>query len=504
MKSCASPWVVARWAAIGFLSGVFLHAFRPFDPMSFWIPCGIVIVAIVAWSHNRLVAIVLFSCAVGFLRFDLTLPRPSDALASRLGETIVMTGTVENIRTYDALLRIRTVNGVSARSASVVSFPSKGKYPAIGEMWKASCRIEKNEKAEPRFQIWEARNGVFFRCKGSTELSRISSASPYAIPSVLRALRATASKRVSRLFSGDAGALLSGILYGERGLSDEASTAFRSAGMTHLIAVSGSNIAIVVGLFVPIFLFLGYRRKTAIVFSGACIFLFAFFVGAGASVLRAALMGWFAILARVFGRRANATHLLLIVGAMMALADPWAPGFDAGFALSFLATWALLAWSNPIARTLRFLPETFGLREIISTTLAATLVTAPYSLWAFGSVSVAGLVTNLFAIPLTAFAMGWGAFAFIFGDVSSIFLLPAKGCLDLLLWIADQSLRFPFLILSFPFSLVYMVFIYIFLLYAWIRLDQRSFPQILQVSSKKSAHFQAIVREDPTVFDEYR
>jgi competence protein ComEC len=245
------------------------------------------------------------------------------------------------------------------------------------------------------------------------------------------------------MFPGDPGALLSGILYGDRGLSQQANAAFRASGMTHLIAVSGSNIAIVVSLFVPVLLLFGYRRPWAILLSGIGIILFTLFVGADASVIRAAIMGWLAILARVFGRRPSAARLLLIAGSVMAFCDPYALIYDAGFALSFLATWGLIAWARPIADGLPFIPKTFGLSEMISTTLAATLATFPYSSWAFGSLSIAGLLTNVFAIPLTAFVMLWGTIAILFGGVLPWIMLPAQGGLALLLRIADIGSSYP-------------------------------------------------------------
>jgi competence protein ComEC len=197
----------------------------------------------------------------------------------------------------------------------------------------------------------------------------------------LLAWRQTLTWRIQRLLPGDAGALLSGILYGERNLAEDTAAIFRTAGMTHLIAVSGSNIALVVSLFVPLFLALGYRRKPAIILAGVAVTTFVLFVGAEASVVRAAIMGWLALLARVFGRKAATGRLLIIAATAIVLFDPWALAFDAGFALSFLATWGLLSWAGRVQQKLTWLPEACGLREAFSTTLAATLITTPYSLW---------------------------------------------------------------------------------------------------------------------------
>lgn len=494
-KSVFPPWVYARWAAFGFLGGVFLHAPFPLVPVSFWIPAGLAVIAAVI--RRRLIAIALVACALGFLRFDLTIPRESDVLAERLGATVEAIGLVKKVGVYDAALEIRTLDGIPASSASLLAFPLSGKRVGTGERWKVSCRVEKNEKPDPRFQLWDARRGIFFRCKGATSLSLVERTRWYDVSPVLSAWRLAISKRISRLLPGDPGALLSGILYGERSLAKETSDAFRFAGMTHLIAVSGSNIALVVSFFVPFLLFLGYRRQSAIILSGAGIVLFALFVGAEASVIRAALMGWLAILARVFGRKAGAAHLLLVAGTLMAVMDPWAPAFDAGFALSFLATWGLIAWSRPLALVFRRIPIALGLRETVSTTVAATVVTAPYSLWAFGSVSVAGLLTNLIAIPLTALAMLWGAVAVVFGGIVPAIAYPAQGCLQAMLLIAETSRRFPFLLVSFDLPVAGLILAYALMVWLWRRLALKKsvYPQKTEAESSISSFLHQGVAE---------
>ena len=324
--------------------------------------------------------------------------------------------------------------------------------------------------------IYDIRDGAWFSCKSAT-MSSLKRGG-WSVKSVLGSWRTTLSRRIQSVLPGDEGALLSGILYGERALSREASTAFKGAGMTHLIAVSGSNIALVVSLFVPLFLSFGYRRKPAIILSGAAIALFVLFVGAGASVIRAAVMGWLALLARVVGRKASAGRLLVIAATAIVLFDPWALAFDAGFALSFLATWGLLSWSRPIQEKLVFLPEAFGLREAASTTLAATIVTAPYSLWAFGQTSLAGLLTNLAAIPLVGLAMLWGTVALMAGSAAPWIAMPAEGVLRAMIHIAHLAEYAPWLQIPWQMPLWGLPLFYGWLLWKTMRRDKtKNYPQ---------------------------
>lgn len=436
----------SRWIAIGFLSGILIHAGAPLTHLTVWIP-----ISVFAGSflfRNKVVLAAALAFALGFYRFEMTLPRPDDALMKHAGETMNLTGRIRDIGRYDATLDVHSLNVDAMKNAGRISFQSGTRSLRVGDEVRVTCRLELIEPPEERMDLREPRNGIFMKCHGASDIMRLHAPHSHDVIANLARWRELVSKRIRMILPGDEGALLSGILYGERSLSAETTAAFRHAGMTHLIAVSGSNITIVVSLFVPVLIALGYRRRSAIFLSGFGIFLFTVFVGAGASVIRAALMGWAALLARYFGRKAHAAHLLLLAGTIMIMFDPWALAFDAGFALSFLATWGLIAWSPMIAERLTWIPEAFGLREIIATTMAATISTIPYLLWAFEGTSLAGIVTNVFAIPLVALAMAWGAIAVMFGMWIPWVALPASGCLKAMLGIAWFSERFPWLQVS--------------------------------------------------------
>lgn len=482
------------WASFGFLAGVLIHAVTPLERAPVWAPLSCVVAAFLI--RHRIVMLVLLACAIGLWRFDVTLPDDSDGLYRRRGESVELVGRIRSKRSYDAILDVSELNGAPVQSRSYVHFSTQGKWLSVGEEWRVKCRIEENEKSDPRYRLWDARKGIFLRCRGSTTIMRTAPEKPWDVTAVLAKWRERISRRIRTILPGDEGALLAGVLYGERSLSREANEAFRFAGMTHLIAVSGSNITLVVSLFVPFLLLIGYRRKSAIVLSGAGILLFTLFVGAEASVVRAAIMGWLAILARAFGRKPNVTHLLLLAGTIMVLFDPWALAFDAGFALSFLATWGLIAWSEPLSRSLRWIPNAASIRDIIATTTSATFVTAPYLLWAFEEMSLAGLFTNLFAIPLVGFAMAWGTVAVTFGEILSFVSLPATGSLRIMLLIADVSNRFPFLNVTYHLPTCGLFFSYAFLFFVWKLRGAKKFdyPQTRVHFSDKSAVTRSFVR----------
>lgn len=483
-----------RWACFGFLGGVLIHALSPFDVLPSWIPVGLCTTSVVLLSLNSpklqctrerrgtLLTSVFIACALGIWRFDATIPAQDTVL--RLGENVTIIGSITNARTYDDVITATHVDDVPLGKGVPISFTAKGSYPGIGERWRVSCRMDSYEASQEKTRLLNARQGVFYRCKGSVSAVKIQSASWWNLAVPLAAWRTLLTKRIMTLLPGDPGALLAGILYGDRGLSKDAAASFRFAGMTHIIAVSGSNITIVVSVLVPALIALGLRRQSAILYSGAGILLFVLFTGAGSSIVRAAIMGWLALLARVFGRRPNAGHLLLLAAAMIVFFDPRALSYDMGFALSFLATWGLLVFSKPIAYLMRGIPDFIGLREVFATTTAATLATAPYMMWQFQYVSLAGLITNLFALPLVSMTMAWGAIAIACGGWFHPIVLPAEGCLRFMLWVADYSLRFPFLQVTFPVPLALMGILYAGLL--WIA--HQSQRMDLNKNQRRSRH----------------
>ncbi len=246
---------------------------------------------------------------------------------------------------------------------------------------------------------------------------------------VWAAQRSWVTARIRPYFSDDGTALVAGILYGDADFSKEAREHFVSSGLMHIVAVSGSNVTILIHAVSVLLVGIGLRRRHAFYVSTFALIGFTLFVGAGASVLRASVMAWFLLLAREVGRPTSAFRLLLVSAVILTFQNPWTLLYDASFALSFLAMWGVLAWTPVFLARFTFLPTRFGLREIASMTSAATLMTTPYVAWAFGRLSLAGLFTNLVALPLVPFIMVGGfCIAIVSGGVlSPLVAIPTEG-----------------------------------------------------------------------------
>lgn len=286
----------------------------------------------------------------------------------------------------------------------------------------------------------------------------------------LGASRLQLTRRIERMFPRDEATLATGILYGEQNLSRDQRALMQRSGLMHIVAVSGSNVTIVVVVLMSAILAAGFHRRHAFWIASVGILAFLGFVGFSASVVRAGIMGWLVLLARRVGRIPTPSRLLLVAASVMTFLTPTLLAFDRGFALSFLATWGLLAWSPIFSRAYSKLPERFSIREAAATTSAATLMTAPYLGWAFGRMSLAGLFTNLLALPLVPWIMLWTAFAATWGDLPGSFLvrLPTLGLLRLLEWVARLADLVPWLNLRVPsVDIMSLIAIYILLWKIW-------------------------------------
>lgn len=201
--------------------------------------------------------------------------------------------------------------------------------------------------------------------------------------------------------------LLPGLVLGDTsGTDPDLAEDFRVAGLAHLTAVSGANVAILVAVVLGLARRAGLRRALLPPLGVATILGFAAVVGPEPSLLRAALMGLVAVLALGLGRPNRAAPALLAAVIVLLLADPWLAR-SYGFALSAAATAGLLtlaprwtaAWS-------RRLPPPVAAALAIPT--AAQVACAPLIVLMSGAVSLVAIPANLLAMPAIVPAMCFG------------------------------------------------------------------------------------------------
>ena len=195
--------------------------------------------------------------------------------------------------------------------------------------------------------------------------------------------------------------LAAGLLLGLRDLVPrDVSADFTTAGLNHVIAIDGWKVALVAGLMAVLVRRLPRRRRALALALG--IIGYALLAGAGASVLRAALMALTGLVARETGRPRSAAAALGLAVLSLLMLEP-ALGGDAGFHLSVAATAGLIAWSGPTAAWLRARVPARVPTVVVGWTavsLVAQAVSVPVVLLDFGQFSPAAPLANILVAPL--------------------------------------------------------------------------------------------------------
>ena len=260
--------------------------------------------------------------------------------------------------------------------------------------------------------------GEYLRRTGAAGSLRASSVRVVRAPPPLglAALRDAAGDALQHALPEPEAGLAAGILIGLRERVDRTLAAdFATAGVSHVVAISGWNIAIVAGLVGA--LLRGRPRRLVASVVGGVIVAYVIAAGASPSVVRAAVMAGVVLAARETGRAGRAPAALSLAVAVLLLVQPAMIG-DAGFRLSVMATAGLLAWANPLGAWLGRLAGgrmPGWLAESLGISLAAQAATLPDVLATFGRLSIVAPVVNLLVVPLVPAAMAGGLAAMIAG-----------------------------------------------------------------------------------------
>ena len=197
----------------------------------------------------------------------------------------------------------------------------------------------------------------------------------------------------------DAGALIPGMVLGDTSKqSPEFKEAMKRSGLTHLVAVSGANFAIVSTFVLWCMQFLIRRKNVRIIATAVALICFIALVRPSPSVLRAAAMAAVLLSAHLGKRGSDSLPALGFAMCAVVLGDPW-QARDAGFALSVLATAGLLLLAPRIVEKL---PAHKKLAGALAPPIAAIVFCSPILVSLSGYLSPMSIIANLLAAPVVA------------------------------------------------------------------------------------------------------
>jgi competence protein ComEC len=277
------------------------------------------------------------------------------------------------------------------------------------------------------------------------EVELISSGGGSVLKSALLAIKKKIITAFEKALPQKEAAFLAGITLGERGdFSKEFKEAMSKSGTTHLVALSGYNITVIVSAATGLFLRL-FGRRTSLVLTLLTVLGFVIMTGAEKSVVRAAIMGSLILFSREIGRMPDFRNTIALAALLMTLENPKVLLFDIGFQLSFLAVIGIIYLKPALEKILK-LPENkpgiFSWRENLMATFSAQVMTAPLLITQFGNFSLVALISNVIILEIVPLTMTLG-FSLGFLSFLSYRLSLVAGWLTLpFLWFETRAIEF--------------------------------------------------------------
>ncbi|MFC7374608.1 ComEC/Rec2 family competence protein [Brachybacterium sp. GCM10030268] len=289
-------------------------------------------------------------------------------------------------------------------------------------------------RAAPRAAdgLSQARDGDTIRVRGvlsgsgNLTVLTASEAVPVATAGVSGAMQAARqqlrhqARAATSHLPADEAALVRGMTSGDTtGMGEATEETMRRAGISHLVAVSGANIALVLAAVLGVLLLCGVRRRPRLLVAGAVLAGYVWLVGDEPSVQRAATMATPLLVARFAGVRASAVASLALTVALWSVLDP-VTAASVGFLLSALATAAILVAAPPLATVIT---DASGgrlgrpLTLVVAVPLVAQLICTPLLVLLTPEISLWAVPVNILVGPLVAPTTVLGLMALVIGTI---------------------------------------------------------------------------------------
>lgn len=395
---------------------------------------------------------------------------------SILGMEVMVEGIVNDIPDSRLVNERITITPIDKEENILVSL-SKGTNVSYGDKVRIKGTIESPDNfitssgKEFNYERYLANQDIYYIINNA-DAEILSHDNGNKIKSTLFKFRNLFLDNINKAISSPASDLASGILLGTKGGFDKETQAeFISTGTIHIVALSGYNVTIIASSiikFFSLFLSVTYSIILAVIF----ILLFIIMAGGGATVVRAGIMAFIALFARVTDRKYQAGRALIIAGLLMIAYDPRVIT-DMSFQLSFLATAGILFIPSKIIKWIRWIPTRFQLRENTAITMSATIAVLPTLLYSTGVLSFVSLPANLLILPVIPIAMLTSFITGIVGFISPVLALPFGYISELLL---SYMLSVIHIIASLPFAstsiqsfpIILTIILYILIIW-WVR-----------------------------------
>lgn len=348
-----------------------------------------------------------------------------------------------------------------------------GNYPLANKsIIKSKTKLEKIENFSPNFNYEKFMESKWvFSTSYLYSYETIWSYPKNEIEKFLDFIREKFLVAIKTIFPQNEATLLSWILIWERSdLSKDLQSDFNNSGLTHIVAVSGFNITIII-------VFLSYILKIfpiffRTIFISIWVISFVAIVWDNIAAFRAAIMWLLAYYILVSGRSWNSFVILTLSAFLLVLYNPLIINYDISFQLSFLAVLGLIYTKNFFDKIFKFLPKILAIRESFVLTLSAFSFTLPIMIVYFGQVSLLAPLANLaiwWTLPFTMLFWFISVLVSFFSTNLAYYIwFIARGFLAYILEIAHFFWNFYYSVLKIDlqdFAFYFLSFYYIILVF---------------------------------------
>jgi len=376
---------------------------------------------------------------------------------------------------------------------SVLSYPKSERELDFNHYYKAEVYINKLEKPYRDFQFdyakYLSRKGIYFQSYlphsiGVGERNDLSFSEKIRQKrlNVLTKIDQTSLDKRSREF-------MKGIILADRTEMDKATVRdFRNSGMMHILAISGTHMAIIFGVILLVlnFLFPPKFRRHKIVLALLLIWSFAVFIDFGNSVVRSCVMISAYYMFVLLQRKTDLLHSMAIAGFVILAANK-NQLFEVGFQLSFVAVFGIYWFNQPI---LKYLPQPKNkfqnfMVNIFSISMSAQLATIPLLIYYFHQYSFISVIANLVIIPFAEIVIIFSlimviliSLSFNFLWIENLYDIVVKGTLRLIHFFGEVDFAMNEMI---PMTLLEMVVLFSVLYFLRFTIKKMSIKSVSKV-----------------------
>lgn len=427
-------------------------------------------------SFVRWLMIGLVAMLVGAFRFGITEAMLQQThLAGFVGESVTLSGVVvrePDVREGSTLLTVQTTDTRVLVQTDRYSPVVYGDTIAVTGVLESPESFTTDLGREFDYQGYLLARGVTHTMSFASPV--ILASDNGALLSYIYQVKAYFLSRLALVLPEPAVGLGAGLLLGvQSALGSDIESDFRTAGIIHIVVLSGYNIMLVVAFIMYVCAYLLPFRARLVCGIGAVI-MFAFLVGYSPSVLRASLMAVLFLLSSLLARPYLILRMLVVAGTLMVMWNPYILRYDIGFQLSFMATLGLILVAPHLEMIFTRVTTWFSVRSFLVATIATQIAVAPLLLYHIGEWSLVAIPVNVLVLPLVPVAMLLTFLTGLLAMVSVTMAMPLAVCaqvsLMLIIAVAHWAAAIPFAAVTVPPFPGYVVPVsYLFLGFLWYR-----------------------------------